>query len=163
MSKYTLWIVAAVMMAAPAIVLAQTAPSDAQPTGEADKAVKSPADEGKTPTTTATTKEQQRPKGLLDGDYTFLIVLAVAFLAMMIFSSRSRKKQEAKRRALLNSLKKGDKITTIGGIVGTVIEVRENEVTVKTDETNNVRMKFARWAIRDIGEPAKGDVEPEKK
>ncbi len=162
MSKYTLWIVAAVMMAAPALVLAQTAPSDVQPTGEADKAVKSPADEGKTPATAPTTKEQPRPKGLFE-DYTFLIVLAVAFLAMMILSSRSRKKQEAKRRALLNSLKKGDKITTIGGIVGTVIEVRENEVTVKTDETNNVRMKFARWAIRDIGEPAKGDVEPEKK
>ena len=63
---------------------------------------------------------------------------------------------------MLNELKKGDKITTIGGIVGTVIEVRDDEVTVKVDETNNIRMKFARWAIRGVGATAKSEKGDEK-
>ena len=58
---------------------------------------------------------------------------------------------------MLSSLKKGDKITSIGGIVGTVIEVRDDEVTVKVDETGNVRMKFARWAIRGVGDAARAE------
>jgi preprotein translocase subunit YajC len=56
---------------------------------------------------------------------------------------------------MLSSLRKGDKITTIGGVVGTVMEVRDDEITVKVDESGNVRMKFARWAIRGVGDLAK--------
>jgi len=41
------------------------------------------------------------------------------------------------------------------------VEVREDEVVVKVDETNNVRMRFARWAVRGVGDEAKR--EPEKK
>jgi preprotein translocase subunit YajC len=55
----------------------------------------------------------------------------------------------------VDNFKKGDKITTIGGVIGTVVEVREDEVMVKTDESANVRMKFARWAIRGVGEDAR--------
>ncbi|MFB3890647.1 MAG: preprotein translocase subunit YajC [Phycisphaerae bacterium] len=90
-----------------------------------------------------------------------LLGLVVLMILMFYWTGRSRRKQEAKRKELLASLKKGDKITTIGGIIGTVIEVRENEVTIKTDETNNVRMKFARWAVREVGEPPRGDVPPD--
>jgi preprotein translocase subunit YajC len=68
---------------------------------------------------------------------------------------RGRRKQEAKRKEMLSNLKKGDKIVSIGGIIGTVIEAKPEEITVKVDETNNVRMKFARWAIRGVGEDAK--------
>ena len=63
---------------------------------------------------------------------------------------------------MLSSLKKGDKVTSIGGIVGSVIEIREDEITVKIDETNNVRMKFARWAIRGVGAEAKEDPQDKK-
>jgi len=91
-----------------------------------------------------------------------LLVMLGALVLMFVFSSRGRKKREAKRRDMLASLSKGDKITTIGGIVGTVIEVREDEITVKVDETNNVRMRFARWAIRGVGEDAKTH-EPDQK
>jgi preprotein translocase subunit YajC len=77
------------------------------------------------------------------------------FILLYVWMGRSRRKQESKRKEMLAALKKGDKVTSIGGIVGTVIEVREDEITVKVDETNNVRMKFARWAIRGVGEAAK--------
>jgi preprotein translocase subunit YajC len=89
--------------------------------------------------------------------------LFALIILMFWWSSRSKKKQEQKHRDMLSALKKGDKITTIGGIIGTVIEVREDEVLVKVDETNNVRMRFIRGAIRDVGQGAKGDALDQKK
>ena len=93
-------------------------------------------------------------KGLFDSPW-FLPVMIGGFILLYLWMGRSRRKQESKRKEMLASLKKGDKITSIGGIVGTVIEIREDEVTVKVDETNNIRMKFARWAIRGVGDDAK--------
>ena len=86
--------------------------------------------------------------------YLFLVLLGGVVL-MWIWMGRGRRKQEAKRKEMLSNLKKGDKIVSIGGIIGTVIEAKPDEITVKVDETNNVRMKFARWAIRGVGEEAK--------
>ena len=49
---------------------------------------------------------------------------------------------------MLAAIKKGDKVMTIGGIHGTVMEVRGNQVTLKVDESSNTRMKFDLEAIR---------------
>ena len=78
-------------------------------------------------------------------------------MLMWIFMGRGRRKQAARQKKMLAELKKGDKITSIGGIIGTIIEVREDEITVKVDETNNIRMKFTRSAIRGVGDAAKRD------
>jgi len=103
-------------------------------------------------------KEGEDQKGggissLFSNPVLFLMLGGIVLL--YIWMGRSKRKQEAKRREMLGSLKKGDKVTSIGGIVGTVIEVREDEVTMKVDETNNVRMRFARWGIRGVGDQAK--------
>ena len=90
------------------------------------------------------------------------VMLGGVFL-LYIFMGRSKRKQAAKRKEMLSGLKKGAKITTIGGIVGTVVEVRDNEVTVKVDETNNARLKLARWAIRGIGDEAKTESPDRRK
>jgi len=86
----------------------------------------------------------------------FLVMIGVLVL-FFVMSSRGRKKRESKHREMLASLKKGDKVTSIGGVCGTIIEVKEDEITVKVDETNNVRMRFARWAIRGVGDSAKAE------
>ncbi len=89
--------------------------------------------------------------GLFGGGNSMIFIMLGGFVLLMFLMSRGNKKREAKRRALLNSLKKGDKVSTIGGIVGTVVELRENEVTLKVDENNNIRMKFLRRAISSVG------------
>jgi len=96
------------------------------------------------------------------GNYIFPLMIG-AFILLYFWMGRGQRKRDAERKKMLAALKKGDKITSIGGIVGTVIEVRDDEVTVKVDETNNVRMKFARWAIRGIGEEAKTETPEDKK
>jgi preprotein translocase subunit YajC len=89
------------------------------------------------------------------GGQGMLLVLMAMLVVMFVWSSRGKKKQEKKRQQMLAALKKGDKVTSIGGIIGTIIEVRDDEIVVKVDETNNVRMHFARWAVRGTGEEAK--------
>jgi preprotein translocase subunit YajC len=94
--------------------------------------------------------------GLL-GSWEFPLILLAVLILMYIFTTRTRRKQEKQRREMLEALSKGDKVVSIGGICGTVMEVKGNEVTVKVDENNNVRMKFTRWAIRNVGEEAKNE------
>jgi len=107
-------------------------------------------------------KEEEKGKGggLFGGMTPFLLIIGV-FVLMYVFMGSSRRKRETKRRQMLANVKKGDRITTIGGICGTVADVREDEVVVKVDE--NVRMHVARWAVRGIGEEAKAEKPEDKK
>jgi|ETNmetMinimDraft_26_1059896.scaffolds.fasta_scaffold28736_2 preprotein translocase subunit YajC len=107
---------------------------------------------------------KKKPPGGLFGDQTTMLVVMVGGMLLLFFwMGRGKRKQESKRRQMLAGLKKGDKVTSIGGIVGTIIEVRESEVTMKVDENNNIRMRFARWAIRGIGEEAKEEKPEDRK
>ena len=92
-----------------------------------------------------------------------MLLLIGAMLLMFIFMGRGKRKKESQRKQMLAALKKGDKVTTIGGIIGTVLEARDDEVIVKIDESNNARMRFARWAVRGVGEEAKSEGPEEKK
>lgn len=76
----------------------------------------------------------------------FLLVLVV----MWIFLIGGQRKEKKKRAALLDALSKGDRVQTVGGILGTVVEVRDDEVVVKVDENTNARMRFSRSAIQTI-------------
>jgi preprotein translocase subunit YajC len=78
-------------------------------------------------------------------------------ILMVVMQGRTRRKQEAKRKDLLGGMKKGDRVTTIGGVIGTLIEVRDTEVIVKIDEQNNTRMRFLKSAIAHVGEAADKD------
>ncbi len=121
----------------------------------APEADETPApEEGQTDQQTDTTKKQQTPRGLFDSQW-FLPAMLGGIVLLYVWMGRSRRKQESKRKEMIANLKKGDKVTSIGGIIGTIIEVREDEITVKVDETNNVRMRFVRSAIRGLGKQDK--------
>ena len=98
-----------------------------------------------------------QPGGLLGDPKMFLLVMVGFLVLMYFFSSRTRKKQASKRRDMLDSLSKGDKITTIGGIVGTVVEVKDNEIVVRVDESNNIKMRFISSAVSRVGETSVPD------
>ncbi|HUS46626.1 MAG TPA: preprotein translocase subunit YajC [Phycisphaerae bacterium] len=100
--------------------------------------------------------------GLFGGNMWFLVVMIGALVLMMLWSGRARRKQESKKRQMLEAMKKGDKVATIGGIVGTIIEVKGNEVVLKVDEQNNIRMRFLRSAIHHIGDVPSAEKEQSK-
>jgi preprotein translocase subunit YajC len=51
---------------------------------------------------------------------------------------------------MLKGLKRNDRVQTIGGILGTVVETRDDVVVLKVDEANNVKMHFNRSAIKEV-------------
>ena len=91
------------------------------------------------------------------GGMWLLWLMLGGFFLLYIWMGRGRRKQQRQRQEMLSSLRKGDRVTSIGGIVGTVMEIRDDEVTVKVDESANVRMKFAKWAVRGVGDGSKAE------
>jgi preprotein translocase subunit YajC len=89
----------------------------------------------------------------------FMFPMIAVLLIFMVFQFTSKKKQDKAREAQLNAMKRGDRVRTIGGILGTIVEVRDSEVVVKVDESNNTKIKFDRTAIsRIVTEDEKADV-----
>ena len=72
-----------------------------------------------------------------------LVAMVVIFYFMLIRPENKRKKEAEQMRS---SLKTGDKITTIGGIVGTVVDVKEDKFVIETG-ADQVRIEFAKWAL----------------
>jgi preprotein translocase subunit YajC len=78
------------------------------------------------------------------------MIMLIFLGGIMIFGMRSKKKQEQERKAMLSKIGKGSRVQTIGGILGTVVEVRDDEVLLKVDESSNTKMRFIRSAIHKI-------------
>ena len=72
-----------------------------------------------------------------------LVVMLAVFYFMLIRPENKRKKEAEEMRS---AVRKGDKITTIGGIVGTVVDVKENNIVIETS-ADQVRIEFAKWAL----------------
>jgi preprotein translocase subunit YajC len=81
--------------------------------------------------------------------FTMMLIFGAVILFMMMLGGGSRK-QKKKQQEMMAAMSKGDKVVSIGGIRGSVVEVREDEVVVKVDENNNTRMKFSKEAIREV-------------
>lgn len=81
--------------------------------------------------------------------YTSLILIVVMVLVFYFIGVRPQKKQEKETQKMRDSLTVGDEITTIGGIVGKVVNVREDMIFIETG-SDRTKMKIARWAIRSI-------------
>ena len=78
-------------------------------------------------------------------DPKMLIMLALIFVVMWFFMIRPQRKQQKELQNFRNGLQKGDKVVTIGGIYGTVCEVKENSVLIEVD--NNVKIRVNKQAI----------------
>lgn len=73
-----------------------------------------------------------------------MMVIMVAILYFVLIRPENKRKKEAEE--MRSAVKKGDQITTIGGIVGTVVDVKENNIVIETS-ADQVRIEFAKWAI----------------
>ena len=78
---------------------------------------------------------------------SMLVVLFAVFYFMLIRPENKRKKQA---QAMRDSLKKGDTITTIGGIVGKIVTVKPDTIVIETRDVR-VRMELAKWAVSTTG------------
>ena len=94
---------------------------------------------------------QAAAAGQQGGGWSMWIMLALIFVVMWFFMIRPQKKQQKELQNFRDGLKKGDKVVTIGGIYGTVCEVKEGTVLLEVD--NNVKIRVSKNAlIKDFTE-----------
>ena len=77
-----------------------------------------------------------------------LILIFVVFWFMLI---RPQRKKDKQVKEMLNNLKAGDRICTIGGIYGTITGLKDDTITLSVGK-DNLSMVVARWAIRSVEE-----------
>jgi preprotein translocase subunit YajC len=76
------------------------------------------------------------------------IVLVGLVFYLLVF--RPQKRERERQKKLLEGVAKNDRVMTIGGMIGTVVAVKGDEVTLKVDESTNTRITFVRSAIKSI-------------
>ena len=87
----------------------------------------------------------QAAAGQQGGGWQMWIMLALIFVVMWFFMIRPQRKQQKELQNFRDSLKKGDKVVTIGGIYGTVCEIKEDSVLIEVD--NNVKIRVSKQAL----------------
>ncbi len=88
------------------------------------------------------------PPSPFGNSFLFMLFAIMAFfLIVSLFSGRKEKK---KRAELLASISKGDEVETIGGVIGTVMQVKGDEVLLKVDENANTKIRFRRSAVQTV-------------
>ncbi len=81
------------------------------------------------------------------------VVVIIAAYFLFLFPQRKKQKQEEELR---NNIEIGDDVTTIGGIVGRVIAVRDDDETLMIETgSDKTRMRFKKWAISSVDTPNK--------
>ena len=97
--------------------------------------------------------------GGMGGTIIMLLVMVGIFYFLLIRPENKRKKEAEQLRS---SVKVGDKITTIGGIVGTVVSVKDDKFVLETS-ADQVRIEFAKWALSTNDSAAAAAAESKKK
>ena len=78
-----------------------------------------------------------------------MILIIVAMVAMLWFTSRSNKKQEKQQQNMRDSLQVGDEITTIGGIIGKIVSIKEETVMIETGH-DRTKIRILKTAVRSV-------------
>jgi len=99
------------------------------------------------------------PTGGLLGMLPMLLIMVAVFYFMIIRPENKRKKDAEQLRS---NIKNGDKITTIGGITGKVVDVKEDKFVIETG-ADQVRIEFAKWALSTNETAAEAAKEAAKK
>lgn len=126
-------------------ILAQ-AESGESPSGISSEPVST--EETTTMTTTATDPnapvDRRQPQGIFGNP---LLMIGLMLVVMYLFLFRGPRKKQQQHKQMVQSLQKNDRIRTIGGIIGTVVDIKDDEITLKVDESNNTKIKIAPSAI----------------
>lgn len=84
--------------------------------------------------------------GGMGGSTGMIIMMVALFAAMYFFTIRPQKKQQKKEQELRDNTQVGDEITTIGGICGRVVAIKDDTVTIETG-SDRTKIKFKKFAI----------------
>ena len=84
------------------------------------------------------------------GGMSMIIMMVVMIAVFYFFMIRPENKRKKQAQQMRDSIAVGDTITTIGGIMGKVVNVRENAIVIETSD-DRVRIQLMKWAISSVG------------
>lgn len=102
------------------------------------------------------------------GGFDIILVGMLVFFVFLIMSTMMQNRKEKRRKQeLFSGLGKHDRVQTVGGIIGVIAEMADNEVVLRVDETSNTRIRVARSAIQTVlkkgrGPGSEAETKPEK-
>lgn len=79
-----------------------------------------------------------------------VFVMLAGLGVLMFFNIMTSRRERKKREQMMGSIKKHDKVLTVGGIVGSVVELKDDTVVLKVDEQTNTRITFNKTAISQV-------------
>ena len=97
----------------------------------------------------------------MDQGTSTILMLVVLFALMYFLMIRPENKRKKQAQEMRDSLKKGDTITTIGGIVGKIVMVKPDTIVIETSD-DRVRMELTKWAVSTTGVQSSGEEKPSK-
>jgi preprotein translocase subunit YajC len=97
----------------------------------------------------AQTTEAAKASGPL-GDIGFFVPLILVFIVMWFFMIRPQQKKQKNHQAMIRAAKRGDRIVTSGGIVGTITKAGDADNEVEVEIAKDVKIRVMRHAISDI-------------
>lgn len=127
----------------PLLTLAQTSPLG-------DGAIPPPP--GDAATATGTGAGTGAAGGGSGGDLfgSFFPILLLLLLTMIVVTVFGQRRDRKKRQAVLSAAKKHDRVQTVGGVIGSIVELNPDTVVLKVDESSNTRITFARSSIQQV-------------
>jgi len=95
-----------------------------------------------------------------DGILSFLPMILIFGVLMYFMLYRPQKKQEKAVNDMRSSLKVGDEISTNGGIIGKILQIKEEFLVIETGN-DRTKLKIAKWAVRAVEHRAEDDEDEE--
>ena len=92
------------------------------------------------------------------GGLIMTIIMIVAFIAIFFFSTRSQRKQEKETAAMRNNLQVGDEITTIGGIIGKIVSIKEETCVIETSR-DGTKLRILKTAVSRVDVKAEDSID----
>ena len=83
------------------------------------------------------------------GGITSILIIIVMFVALYFFMIRPQKKQEKAINDMRNNLQVGDEITTIGGVIGKIVSIKEETIMIETGH-DRTKIRFLKSAVRSV-------------
>ncbi len=92
------------------------------------------------------------------GGLIMTIIMIVAFIAIFFFSTRSQRKQEKEIAVMRNNLQVGDEITTIGGIIGKIVSIKEETCVIETSR-DGTKIRILKTAVSRVDVKAEDSID----
>jgi preprotein translocase subunit YajC len=79
-----------------------------------------------------------------------LLVMVAVMVLMILMSTWGSRKEKKKRAEMLAAIGRHDRVQTIGGVIGTVVEMRDDEIVLRVDDATNTKITFSRSAVQGV-------------